>query len=356
MTASTNNGPYFFVVDCNFHDSGGYGYYGSASTGVVVIGTKFTKFTTTANHHMIRVQGANPLGSAPQANQIYIAENSFQPILPSTTDGFNSVTVRGDSINAVIVNNYLTTVMTLEDGQNMLIEGNVFINQLSPFSINSKHVYARNNIFTGLPNGGPDIGIEVMPSSAGLRPTSWVDQIFVYNNTQYTYHSGTYSNPDILVQHRTTTGSLTAINNLLSTGNGSYSHVVDMDAAGTNTYNNNMIYAPPAGSSLNNPYVGANGVVQKDPMFVSTDPTNPSAFQLSPGSPAINAGAAVPVYGDFTGVVRPQGSGWDIGASEFLQSGSDAGTSQDAATAAAVVTPAQSKPSRKVTERPPGLR
>jgi hypothetical protein len=356
MTSSTNTGPYFYVVDCNFHDSGGYGYYGAAPTGVIVIGTTFAKFTTTANHHMIRVQGANPIGSAPQAGAIYIAENTFTPILPYTTDGFNSVTIRGDSINFVLVNNYLTTVMNLESGQNALVEGNTFINNISPFDIESKHVVARNNLFTGAPDGGPDVGILVTVD--GLRATNWVDQIYVYNNTQYTYHSGTYANPDIFVQHKVTTGSLTAVNNILSTGNqGAYSHVVDTDGAGTDTYSHNLIYSPNSGGALNNPYVGAGGVVQQNPLFVSTDLSSPNAFQLSPGSPAVNAGMMVPVYGDFTrNVTRPQGAGWDIGAFELpQQAGSDAGLAQDASAvaAAAVLSPAQGQVMRKGFEKPP---
>ena len=316
ITASTNLGPYFFDVDCNFHDSGGYGYIGTEPTGVSVIGTTFANFTATDNHHMIRIQGREIGSSDPQTNSIYIADNTITPILPSVTDGFNSVTVRGDSMNMVLVNNYLTAPMLLQNGQQGLVEGNTFINQFGALTLEINHAYIRNNLFTGLPDGGPQAGIVV--TTAPARATNWVDEIFVYNNTQYVYHACSYSNATQFVGHQTTTGHLTVANNILSTGNQSlYSQVMGADGAGTETINNNLIYAPNAGGSLTNPNVGAGGVVQRDPTFVSTDLTNPTAFQLPSGSPAINAGMMVPVYRDFIGTPRPQGPEWDIGAFEF---------------------------------------
>lgn len=55
-----------------------------------------------------------------------------------------------------------------------------------------------------------------------------------------------------------------------------------------------------------------------NPLFV-----NPSTFDfhLQSGSPAINAGTTIATFNtDFDGVLRPQGSAWDIGAYEFTGS------------------------------------
>ena len=41
-------------------------------------------------------------------------------------------------------------------------------------------------------------------------------------------------------------------------------------------------------------------------------------YRLLPGSPAIDAGAAVAVATDYYGTARPQGAAIDIGASEFV--------------------------------------
>ena len=60
----------------------------------------------------------------------------------------------------------------------------------------------------------------------------------------------------------------------------------------------------------------SNNLTNKDPLFVS-----PAAgdFRLKAGSPAIDAGTQITeVTYDFTGVLRPQGNGFDIGAYEYV--------------------------------------
>ncbi len=54
--------------------------------------------------------------------------------------------------------------------------------------------------------------------------------------------------------------------------------------------------------------------IEGDPLWVN--PAN-NDYHLQTGSPAIDAGAPVPVPNDIEGTPRPQGAGWDLGAYEF---------------------------------------
>lgn len=58
-----------------------------------------------------------------------------------------------------------------------------------------------------------------------------------------------------------------------------------------------------------------NPVTLLDPMFVDPDNDN---YHLQKGSPAIDAGAVLALTEDFDGDKRSVGSGYDIGADEFL--------------------------------------
>ncbi len=60
---------------------------------------------------------------------------------------------------------------------------------------------------------------------------------------------------------------------------------------------------------------GANGVFD-NPQFIVSDPVDPEDFATQPSSPAIDSGTTVPVYDDYNGNIRPQGSSFDIGAFE----------------------------------------
>ena len=356
---SSNTAPNFFVVDCNAHDFQGYGYFGTFPIGFVMIGTTLNNFT--GHDHGIRVQGGGS-GIGSMAASSYVAENVITPNSAFTGSG---VQFRGDDTNFVFVNNYVTfpvgfhpqTNTAVEHVSNGLAEGNTFNYRYLPLTITAQNIYVRNNLFVG-----PDNGI-LAEGYPGVLPANWTDKIYVYNNTQYNFPAaGVADNyADVFVAHRNTTGNIVIQNNILSTGMVStLSSLVTTDHMGTETFDHNLIFAPNSGGTLTTSNVGANGVVQKDPMFASTDLTNPNAFQLLSGSPAINAGTTTPVYRDFTRhVTRPQGSRWDIGAFEFPQAGSDAGVAQDASpiATAAVLAPAQTNTAkRKVLERPPASR
>jgi hypothetical protein len=65
------------------------------------------------------------------------------------------------------------------------------------------------------------------------------------------------------------------------------------------------------------------GSQNADPLFASTDTADPSFLHLQPGSPAIGAGTAVPVFEDFNRNPRPLSGPQDAGA---FVSGSSAAT------------------------------
>ena len=79
---------------------------------------------------------------------------------------------------------------------------------------------------------------------------------------------------------------------------------------------NNIVYG--SGVSLGAPSncSTASNRLNTDPMLVSA--SAPYDFQLAPGSPAIDTGAAITsIRTDAFGAARPQGSGYDVGAAEY---------------------------------------
>jgi parallel beta-helix repeat protein len=90
----------------------------------------------------------------------------------------------------------------------------------------------------------------------------------------------------------------------LSSGSGGT--LVENNIAYGNTPNN---LVDDASSTLTTNLVGVN------PVFVNPSGNN---FQLTVGSPAIDAGTTNAYTTDILGVTRPQGSAFDIGAYEFV--------------------------------------
>jgi len=93
------------------------------------------------------------------------------------------------------------------------------------------------------------------------------------------------------------------------------------DYANNAIVNNNLFHDPMDSN------VVCNNCIEADPQFIDPDNNN---FNLSSTSPAINNGTASSVYDTFEqlygidirvdtdGRSRPQGAGWDIGASEYM--------------------------------------
>lgn len=85
------------------------------------------------------------------------------------------------------------------------------------------------------------------------------------------------------------------------------------------TYTNNLLYENTP-SSLSLAYSGNSPVeeVTASPLFVNYTGDQTGHYQLQAGSPAIDAGTSLDAPNhDIRGVLRPQGSAYDIGAYEF---------------------------------------
>jgi parallel beta-helix repeat protein len=86
-----------------------------------------------------------------------------------------------------------------------------------------------------------------------------------------------------------------------------------------NTIRNNIAYQNGTNISGGSGNTLSNNLNGTDPKFVNAGGGD---FRLQSTSPAINAGTAVSeVTADFGGVARPQGSAYDIGAYEYVSSG-----------------------------------
>ncbi len=137
----------------------------------------------------------------------------------------------------------------------------------------------------------------------------------VYNNTIYNGDVGIYLN--------SLTDYYVIKNNIVS--NCTYAARTNQANEGNNILSNNLYYHP---TTLKFSVSGVDKTLAEwqaymspqdaspvitDPLFVST-----SNFHLQVGSPAINAGVDVGLTLDYEGNSVPQGSGFDIGAYEFL--------------------------------------
>src|SRR5206468_3455387 len=86
--------------------------------------------------------------------------------------------------------------------------------------------------------------------------------------------------------------------------------------SGSCTVDHNLVYSPSGSvgvlSTTATGCVPSQTKVNVNPRFVNESGYD---FHLAPGSPAIDAGAAVPgLASDFAGAPRPQGAAFDLGA------------------------------------------
>ena len=311
-----------FIVDSHAHDFGGYGVYADRPVGLSLIGTTIERFN--GGDHGIRIQGGDGSGFA---RNTYIDENFVSPGTASGSS-FDACANRGDNTNTVVTWNTFTNTlsftpqntMQIEHISQVLAEGNTLSNNTTPASaaeswtginIIAQHVYVRNNVIY---NPGTCVGVTGHP----LLPATYVDQIFVYDNTCYVGPAAGISTGDsftflALDSVAKATGTVTIRNNLWWMGSTNTNSKFVGSGGETIVQDHNLGYAPNVAGTWSAAPKGT-GTVLANPLFVSTTLGAATAFRLQSGSPARNAGASVPVYQDQASVTRGTP---DIGAYEY---------------------------------------
>jgi serralysin len=200
---------------------------------------------------------------------------------------------------------YIATSDNLISNNNMYDLGGTGVLVFNTLTTNNNIV--RNNFVHDISRTATDfiVGIYVGPGT-----NSQVYNNVIYNltglndgtNAGIAVASGSSSNP--LLYQNTITGCTTMAGIHIFAGTGGA--IVENNIVYANTPNN---LVDDVGSTLTTNLVGVN------PVFVSPSTFN---YQLTIGSPAIDAGTTNAYTTDILGVTRPQGSAFDIGAYEFV--------------------------------------
>lgn len=158
--------------------------------------------------------------------------------------------------------------------------------------IAARNVTVRNNIFNGTGSGSDYTAIEIL--NEGRQPAP--QGVEIYNNTIYRSDN--------------------------TAGNGRYGIIIRKTARQTIVKNNLIVFPGPkvpivAINNSSSDLIEQNNLLTGTPGFIDPDNRDPlkANFNLRPGSPAINAGAVVPVHEDIDNNARPDGN-YDIGAHE----------------------------------------
>jgi Putative Ig domain/Right handed beta helix region/Dockerin type I domain len=277
-------------------------------------------------------------GSTPSTNITITGCEVTNVCLEGNLEAISLRTTNGFTINNCIVHGTGTQIgiCTAIGCTNGSIYGNTVYNiQAMGIYIDSEGATESNfSIYDNICYGCLQAGIGL--SSENTNGQYPVTGISIYNNVLYGNVEG-FSVGSISVPANTF--SFTFINNTLynnsyegiSLGNYSYissavirNNILDgssnailiaMSGSGSNvTVDHNLFYNS---GSYNSSNIYGTNYIQANPLL-----TNPASnFALQLGSPAIDAGASVGApFTDYMGTARPQGSGYDIGAYEYIVS------------------------------------
>lgn len=175
--------------------------------------------------------------------------------------------------------------------------GNVAYNCSYGFIMSSEQGGLTENIkvYNNIAYSNGSAGFAVPTYNVGL-----MKNVEFINNTAHGNHGG------IRIMQTNVEGIV--IRNNIVSQNGSFQISVVPGAAAQTTVDHNLFY-------------GSGSVVGSDPVVGNPLFVNPGGadFHLQSGSPAIDTGSSLGAPGDdFEGNLRPQGSGYDIGAYEFV--------------------------------------
>ena len=176
----------------------------------------------------------------------------------------------------------------------------------------------RNNILLGGSDGGTEVlgtvyvynNIIVGSEWGGLRVNDPQGTIIIQNNVIYNSGTPDFEGNALLYIERAGLDLVTAQNNILyaESGQNYYEFGSGGDPSALNASNNLVYNAGPC------PIWEVN-CINANPLFVNLASGD---FHLQPASPAIDTGMDTDFATDFEGVTRPQGSGFDIGAYEYV--------------------------------------
>ncbi|MDC0358180.1 PKD domain-containing protein [Oligoflexia bacterium] len=207
-----------------------------------------------------------------------VIENSDIPGSDWTIGIGTSSSSRDEELRDIIVER--NHIIGGTDGQQVLL--NVW----------SKDVTIRNNLFD-INSGASNLAISV--TSRG--PIEAPDRVEIYSNTAY--GSSSSSSPGV---------------RFLSIGSDARNIVARNNLVASEDVNNATIF-----SGTLTHLTESNNLAAATSVFINSTPFNADEFKLHIGSSAIDTGSTIgSIYEDFECHVRPQGSGYDIGAHEYV--------------------------------------
>ena len=209
-------------------------------------------------------------------------------------------------------NHNLTTVGNIHD--NFIDVTNYPSRAMGVFEVGiNSHLYYYNNII----NGHPLDGSPTVYAMSG--------DVHYYNNTLYNCGfnnlGACFSFYDSTVSgHHYIPDNVELKNNIVYANSQSDYYIRVSNNTPTPTIDHNLFFNI-LFTRTDDKYVLDNNVVTQDPLFSSATPSDYLDFQLQSTSPARNTGTTVAtVAKDFLGILRPQGTAWDMGAYEFVES------------------------------------
>jgi hypothetical protein len=151
---------------------------------------------------------------------------------------------------------------------------------------------ARNNVIWATSSSGPVFGLSLGSDGGNCQ------NCVAYNNTVVgvPYYGIKVSNTTVGAVVRNNIAHNNALGNL------------DNEAGGNATFSNNLCTTTCPSYSTNS---------KAEPATTTFVNLATQDFRLKAGSQAISGGTPVPVTTDITGLLRPAGGGWDIGAYEY---------------------------------------
>jgi parallel beta-helix repeat protein len=254
------------------------------------------------NAHHIRIRNADLVGNPRTPQQHVIATASVAGIIGGNE--FINLTVHRGGTSDFDHGFYIQSPNNLIDRCNIYDIPGAGIQIYNGYGLSPNDNVVRNNIIhDGRSTGAGQRGWGILAGGGTGNK--------LYNNVVYNIRNSSDGSAGIYLY----AGAKTEVYNNTVYGSKRYGIAVEASTSGATVTNN--ISASNASGNYRDSGVGtksSNNLFNSNPLFV-----NPSAgnFALQAGSPAINAGATLPLVAtDVNGGVRPQGA-YDIGAYEF---------------------------------------